>query len=65
MTALMLLKATSKTDSNYSKRVMFTYPKGGTYTYPSDKDYVYTIDDFLKRYPNRVEALNKYMNLEL
>ena len=61
--ALMLLKALSKNDKNYNRRVMFKYPKGGAY--PPNREDVFNIDDFLKRYPNRVNGLNKYLDLEL
>lgn len=62
VTMAMLLKATSKNDPKYNKRVIHL-PKymeiNGDYTD------IISVDDFLERYPNRVEALNKYMRLDL
>lgn len=51
----MLMKALNKDDKDYNNRKM-ALADGKTYI---------SIDDFLKRYPNRVSALNKYLELEL
>jgi hypothetical protein len=63
VTMAMLLKASSKDDSNYGKykiALASAYNKG---VYESE-DHL-SVDDFLERYPNRVSALNKYLKLEL
>ena len=58
----MLLKSLSKNDPEYNTYKM-ELAKG--YKRPYNEDDYLSVDDFLKRYPNRVSMLNKYMSLDL
>ena len=62
ITSAMLLKALSKNDTNFNNYRMTLSSASSSVL--KDKDLI-SIDDFLERYPNRISALNKYMNLEL
>ena len=65
VTMAMLLKACNKNDPNYSNYRMALASAYTLHQSIYDEDDYLSVDDFLKRYPNRVKALNKYMNLEL
>ncbi len=62
MVMAMLLKATSKNDPDYN---LYRIALASAYEDDYTQENHISVDDFLKRYPNRVEALNKYLKLEL
>ncbi len=57
----MLLKSLSKDIPNFENLYMELPHTSGVV----EVDKVITIDEFLEMFPNRVEALNKYMRLDL
>lgn len=62
VTMAMLLKACSDNDSNYN---LYRIALASAYEDDYTQENHISIDDFLARYPNRVSALNKYLNLDL